>query len=213
MKPLSRLLLLLLFFLITAFSCSAQLAESLLKFPPPPSAVEYDTKAWQEFSSSTARFTILMPGQPVVKDESIETDAGSLKGQMYQLITSVAVYGINYSDLPFIVTDPNFAQKIFDGGLKQVLGMDKNNKLLSEENIDLNGNPGRRFKMETPHINSVINGKMYLVNQRWYMIIITTPKYQDAPKATVEFYESTISKFLDSFRVVDGNPSPDGANR
>jgi hypothetical protein len=208
----SRGLLLLFFSLIAAFPSSAQDAEANLKFPPPPSAVEYDGKAWQELSSSTGAFAVLVPGKTEEKSGSMETQAGLLKIHVFPLLTSIASYVVSYTELPFTVTDPDAGQRMLDGAVKQVVGMDQN-RLISESRISLEGSPGRRFEVEVPHLNCVVNGKSFLAKNRLYTLIITTRKYRAGPRETVEFYESVIGRFLNSFRFVDSNLRPSRTER
>lgn len=186
---------------VASRGCLAQVPEAGLKIPPPASAVERDVKAWLEFTSA-GDFTVLMPGKPEEKSAPMETAAGTMKIYVAPLITEVATYVVAYTELPVAVSDPEAVQRMLDGAVSRVVGMDKN-KLVSESNISLGGVPGRRFEVDVPHIDCAVNGKAYFVDKRLYVLVITTRNYRSSPKGVVTFYESTISKFLDSFRFTE----------
>lgn len=187
---------------IVSWGCSAQAPEANLKIPPPASAVERDVEAWRELTLSAGGFAVLVPGKPEEKSASMETAAGQVKIHVAPVLTEVASYVVAYAEFPAAVSDPEAVQKVLDGAVSRVVGMDRN-KLLSESKISLDGVPGRRFEVDVPHLNCVVNGKAFFGDRRLYTLIITTRKYRAAPKETVTFYESAISKFLDSFRFTD----------
>lgn len=212
MQSPSRLPLLLLFLLSAAVPGPAQDPEANLKIPPPPTAVEYDAKAWREFSPPAGGFAVLLPGRPDRTGASVETEMGLMRWHLFPLLTETATYMVSYAELPFTPADPDAAEKLLDRAVGRAAGMDQN-KLLSASRISLVGRPGRRFEVEVPHLDCVMNGKVYLINNRLYTLAVTTRRYGAAPKETAGFYEAVIGKFLDSFRFVSGNPRPGGARR
>jgi TonB family protein len=67
--------------------------------------------------------------------------------------------------------------------------------------ISLEGHPGRLLK-ERMRDGSIMRVKMFLVGQRLYQVAVTTPREEGAKAETVRFYETTASKFLDSFKLI-----------
>lgn len=190
----------------TAWRCSAQAPEANLKIPPPASAVERDAKAWKELTLSAGGFTVLVPGKPEEKTGSMETAAGPLKIHAAAMVTEMASYAVAYVEFPSVVSEPEAVQRLLDGAVGRIAAVDRN-KLLSQSKISLDGVPGRRFEVDVPHLDCVVNGKAYFVNRGLYMLVVTTRKYQAAPEETAQFYRSVIGKFLDSFRLAGGGKS------
>jgi TonB family protein len=71
---------------------------------------------------------------------------------------------------------------------------------LEQKEITLDGHPGR-FVMQRLPDGLVMRLKIYVVGQRLYQLMITTPPEQGATDDQRRFYETTASKFLDSFTL------------
>ena len=108
---------------------------------PPPPAVEYDPKAWQEFTSAEGRFAVLLPGRPTEAVRSADSPIGKLDIHMCTLRT-FAQYGVTYIEYPKSVEDggrvDDFLAGVRDGGVKGV-----NGTLAEEKEVSLDGHPGR----------------------------------------------------------------------
>jgi hypothetical protein len=86
-------------------------------------------------------------------------------------------------------------EKVFDGtrngSLKGVHGT-----LLSEQNVTLDGYPGRRFR-STGIGNAFLDEEMYFIGQRFYLITITTATKNP---------NKDINKIFASFHFKPKNP-------
>jgi len=207
-NPMARYLLFLIFLIGAANTCLPQQAKSSTDLPS-PAVIERDEKVWQEFLSSSGGFAILMPGKPTERIDYLNTSIGRLKISDYSLKTSTAEYLVRYLDFPdeaaALLKDPKNAQEMFDSGRDNAL-KSYNGKLINEENIFLDGHPGRRFKMEVPG-GIIVHSKLFVVGRRNYQIYIVTTNSSAITVENAKLRERVIARFLDSFRLLGGEGS------
>jgi TonB family protein len=181
---------------LTVFCCAALACATLAFSQTPPPAAEYSEKAWKEFSSLEGRFTVLMPGSPAKESRSVQTHAGRIGLEVFELKTGVASYLITYSDFPRMPEDPQTALKhARDGAVENAKG-----KLLHEKKISLDGHPGLELIIETP--STIIKSAFYAVKQRLYQVVILLPPDRGLPKEIIKFQDSVATKFLGSFKLM-----------
>jgi TonB family protein len=161
-------------------------------------SAEAKPESWQQFVSPEGRFTMLFPGSPSVSEEVVDRLGVRFVVHKTQLRT-FAEYGVIYSDYPKSVTDTTAADVLLDEGAKGGVA-EINAQLLSINPIWLSGYPGRLLKERLPN-GQIMQAKMILAGQRMYQIAITTPREDGADPATVGFYNSIATKFLDSFQL------------
>lgn len=196
MKLYARYFLLLLILL----GCAALSAAQDTKPSPKDvtQAAENNPDSWKVFSSTEGRFSILLPGTP--KEETEEVDTPSGKFEIHKLtLRTFADYGVIYADYPMQINDSATANQILDNGAKGAVA-EVNSELLSMTKISLDGHPGRLLK-ERMRDGSILRAKMLLVGQRLYQVAITTPKEEGVKAEAISFFDSTASKFLDSFKL------------
>lgn len=144
---------------------------------------------WKEFTSEEGRFTVNMPGQPSYNTQPVPTTQGTVTLHTYLIQHGVMAYGVMYNDVGGEVADvQQFLDSRRDGALSTVKGT-----LVSEENITIDGHPGRELKLKTGD-NIQYTGRHYLVNGRFYQVIATAPAGVNA--------DAAIKKFLDSFKLL-----------
>ncbi len=187
----------LLLFLFACAPCVAQTNKPVLS-PPPLPAAEYNAGAWLEFSSSAGRFKVLFPGVPTEKVQRFEAQGASYELHLHQLKT-LAEYSVMYADYPVAVGNASVAKQILDNGAHGA-AESVNAKIISIEEIMIDGHPGRILKERMPN-GSYMRVKMVLVGQRLYQVAITTPNDEDREPDEGEFYRTIAAKFLDSFRL------------
>jgi hypothetical protein len=66
-------------------------------------------------------------------------------------------------------------------------------KLLSQENINLGAYPGRELKLWDEKEGIFLTGRVFIVNQRLYMLLVGSPKNPQV---------SDVRKFFDSFELI-----------
>jgi TonB family protein len=204
LRHLPRHAALLFIFLCSVNYCFAQSGD------PPTPAIEYNERAWKEFSPPAGGFTVLMPGTPDLTTIEVETPVGKLPHARYAVITGTAAYLVSYTDHPYKSEDPEAVKRALDAGRDNVLAQDPgmNVKLLSEREIALEGHAGREWLF---HGNGfVLRARAYFVNGRIYQLVLSAPpnlafkngRPSADPQDRTEFYEMISARFLDSFKLM-----------
>jgi hypothetical protein len=147
---------------------------------------------WQEFSSPAGNFAVMMPGTPVYEKKSQATALGPIDMHMFTMdLRSAGAYIVMYSDYPEAVTKAP-PDSLLDGGRNGALANTKG-KLLGEQNLSLDGFPGREITIEIPG-KGIMKIRMYLVRQRFFQVMaMGTKEKMD--------HEDT-GKYLTSFRLL-----------
>ena len=147
---------------------------------------------WQEFTSAEGSFAIQMPGTPSYEKKNTSTAVGPIDMHLFSLdLAKDAVYIVMYSDYPDVVAQAP-ADKVLDGGRDGALANVKG-KLVGEQNMSLDGFPGREFTIEIPG-KGMMKLRTYLVRQRLYQIMAVGTNARIDSEDTV--------KYLTSFRLL-----------
>jgi len=148
--------------------------------PPVPESASN----WREFSSNAGGFSVSMPGVP---EEEANTSKRGNAVRGLTLSNSSEAYLLIYSDLSETPSNVEI-QKMMDTAIS-MLTQRRNLKLLSQRDISLKGYPGREFDIGRDD-TSIIKGRIYIMQQRIYLLTVVTPK------------PSNAQRFLESFRVL-----------
>lgn len=167
----------------------------LLSDPTNETIVE-EKSSLNNFASLAGNFSIDIPGKP--QAISSVTDIANIKLAAYSFTSVVSnnVYLVVYSDLPKEAIPNNNAEELFKA-IRNSTAIKSNAELLTETNITLGKHAGKFFKLKK-NIGAIINTKIYLVNQRLYLISLTMA---DAQETHPEFEE----KFLNSFQLLESD--------
>jgi hypothetical protein len=148
--------------------------------------VKNQTKSvWQPFTPQQGKFTVLMPGVPE------ETQKAGVSGFEVNRSQDSVIYGVSYIDFPI-------APKDREGGVTEVFvgtktGFEENRHVLvSDRAVELQGHPGREMKF-TRADGVVTHCRVYVVNQRLYLVVARTTREQALAKS--------IEGFLNSFQI------------
>ncbi len=154
-----------------------------------PAVVTYAQKIlerspWQQFSSESGNFTVLMPGKPTQKSE---TDADGSVTNDFTVVNGETVYLVTYADLVKEVTQLK-PTEIFDAVCEGYAA--DGDKLINQREIKLNGYPGRSVELKA---TDGISGKasMYLIKNRLYQLLVISSKVEDE------------KRFFDSFQITE----------
>ena len=115
-----------------------------------------------------------------------------------------AEYSVSYADYLSVI-EGNDRMKLFldsvrDSGVKGI-----NGRLLEEQEITVDGHPGRAYRIEYgKNRNQLLVGRNVVVGQRLYIVATT---YAKKASATGGSYAEWSQRFLDSFKLI--NPSAD----
>src|ERR1044072_5911896 len=151
-----------------------------------------------EYISAAGRFKIRFPGVPQEFEGTHETNVGQIASHFVMLATDVT-YGLNYTDYPMNVEQPELVKRIIDnardGGLANVAREEP--RILSETDISVEGHPGRFLRVELKG-DAILRYKLVLVGNRVYVLTVGTPKRSDAQAE----YEKRATSFFESFKLM-----------
>ena len=139
------------------------------------------------------------PGKPTKKAQKINSGAGKLKMDMYsyeatdQVKDDNLVYLFNYTEYPSSQvnsSDTEALDTFFDNAINGAVGA-VNGKLLSKKNTPIGKYPGREAKIDYLDGVAIITMRLYLVENKMYMLETIAETKKD-PNAS-------ITKFMNSF--------------
>lgn len=151
--------------------------------------INYDFKP---FISNEGGFSVLMPGAPNQKKQSVITTAGLLDLYLFtvELENDTTAYLATYVDYPENVVKTSNSDEVLsnvrDGQLDSQKG-----RLLSERFVAIGQYPGRELEIETA--SNYVRGRIYLVGTRLYQVLAVYPL--DQRPADIS------RRFLDSFKL------------
>ena len=154
---------------------------------------------WVEFSSMEGGFRVWMPGkpfeEPIPKETQEKLQKAGMSMQMFILATPKSFgYTVFYSDIEGDFSEPKAKEEFLDGVRSgQVNGGGEGSRLVSEKAIWLDGHPGREFVTRTPTL--IIRARAYMVGNRCYQIVFTTP-------LNVQDKKNDCDTFFDSFKLI-----------
>jgi hypothetical protein len=153
------------------------------------------------FLLETDKYRITFPGKPVDQVQPVQSELGELKLyiHIYEVPNDIDdgnhTFGMIESAYPADVISSDkkelldkFFRGAVDGSAKNI-----NGRLLTESRIQLNGYPGRQFKVDYQDGLAIVTMRCYLVKNVLYMLqVISEGKRDDNP---------ANKKFLDSFML------------
>jgi hypothetical protein len=110
--------------------------------------------------------------------------------KMYLSIHEIDVYLVSYADFKNDVTQIP-SSELLDFALQGMLEDGK--KLLSQQNINLGAYPGKEIQMWDEKAGMTMTGRIFIVNQRMYMLLVGSDKNPQV---------SDVRKFFDSFQLM-----------
>ncbi len=156
----------------------------------------------RELKSAAGRFMVMAPTPLEEMVRPIESQGDRIELHLFSGQLGDTGYFVSYCDYPQGLIQPDKIEKMLeasrDGSVANVGG-----RLIREGKITLMGNPGLEEVIETggqagPETRW-LKGRLYIVGNRLYQIMVVTPKDQKSrPEAEA---------FLQSFKLLDG-PAP-----
>lgn len=158
---------------------------------------------WHLFKSEQYGYKIKFPKEPTEKTQLVNSEIGELKMNILIYDTSKVgkddnlIYMVNYTEYPDTLISSekteildDFFRNSIDGAVKNVRG-----ELLSEKIIQIGKYPGRDIKIDFRDGMAFIRMKIYLVNNKMYLLQTITQNKRD--------FNKSITKFMDSFELLD----------
>jgi hypothetical protein len=174
-----------------SFSVSGQEHSRPPRVPPSstpaPSNTVADNSGWTKFTNEEGRFSVLMPGVPTTKSDTVQSEHGPYTTHLF-ILRGETVFLIGYVDY-----DPNF-----NFNKQSELAMNRDNfvkglnaRLVTTRPLTLNGYQAIEFIAETPQ--RIFKSRVYMVGRRPYQIVIGSPKGVDDT--------ANMNRFFNSFQV------------
>jgi hypothetical protein len=146
----------------------------------------------EEFSSEVGQFTIATPAPFEETQQSVETPVGPVEIYTYTAETDESAYVVAFSDYPSQMIEESEPEMLLnssrDGAIDNLGGT-----LIQEEIIDIEGHPGRSLVISadtTTDEATIINSRIYLVDNRLYQILVVSPEEHETKAVTKSFLES-----------------------
>jgi hypothetical protein len=145
---------------------------------------------WAEFTSKEGRFKVQMPGTPRQKSEF----AAGVDLRMFVVEQTGGAYVVAYADLPILERETAQQTQIRLDGARDGCIRNVNGSLTNETRITLEGKfPGRDIKANLPEKKGLMRNKIFVVNQRFYQVlVIGPPEWTNSAEA---------KKFMESFAL------------
>jgi len=154
------------------------------------------------FLLETDKYRITFPGKPVEQVQPVQSELGELKmyihiyevpndiddgNHTFGMIESAYLADVISSDKKELLD--KFFRGAVDGSAKNI-----NGRLLTESRIQLNGYPGRQFKVDYQDGLAVVTMRCYLVKNVLYMLQVISEGKRDDNPANKKFLDSFILK-------------------
>jgi hypothetical protein len=147
---------------------------------------------WQSFDSDVGRFSVEFPGEPEEQSQSISTAVGSIETWTLMVEEQGAGFSVSFADYPQEIIAASETALMLDGArdgaVANISGI-----LLEENEISLDGHPGREIEVEVKEEDVVVRARFYLVENRLYVI--------QAISETSKVSEDDFVRFLNSFVI------------
>ena len=141
---------------------------------------------WIEFSPKDSGFSIMVPAQPTQRMFAHSTADEKATSPLYEVKQGDVKYVISYMTHHFseAVNDRNhFLDMAAEAGITQAGGT-----LTSSRSIVLGGYPGR--EVEGRIQENIYRSRVYLVDQRVYLLIVLMPATATSSEAAAKFFKS-----------------------
>ena len=167
----------------------------------------------RELKSEAGRFSVMTPTPLEEMVQSLETQGDKIELHIFSGQRGDTGYFVSYWDYPPGLVHPDRLEEMLDasrdGSVAKVSG-----RLIREGKLTLMGNPGRELVIETggqtgPEMRR-LQGRLFIVGNRMYQIMVVTPKDQKSRPEPEAFLQSL--KLLDGQALV-GRASPPAEKR
>lgn len=161
------------------------MASSAPSFPattvpsPAIAAVESQEADWTEVSPPGKGFSVLMPSKPAFDKQYMELPFGRMPVSIYSLELDTVTYMVGIITYPKEITRSSDPVGMLTGALGGAI-KNVNGRLVHEQEITLNGNPGREVMAEgagdgsnNAHlpVGSLMQARLYVVDNQLYQVI------------------------------------------
>lgn len=187
-------------FLILAFlGCTSVFAQQMDSIPPELQR-QWDRK-WTTYTSVDGAFRVRVPGQMQEKADTVSTRIGDLVYHtcFYQDQTQYAenfLYMVSYVDYPpgtVHADSTDLLEEFFQATIDEA-SFSIDGEVLYQSPIELDGHPGRIWRIDYRNRQGVIKNKAFLRENRFYSVQVLTYKELSL--------NMSMDRFLDSFQLL-----------
>ncbi len=154
-------------------------------------------QTWAEYKPEGAGYSVEMPGEWTLTQQTVSSKAGPLTVRTATVDLGSRVYMTMYNEYPAALIEGKPVSPILDGArdgaVKNVHGT-----LRSEQRILVSNYPGREITVDTPD-GEVLIDKFFLMSNKLIQAMVGGGHGVETEPAT--------TKFLESLRVVQGEPT------
>ena len=148
-------------------------------------------KKFEPYHSDQGQFSVLFPGKPTKKLQSVSTPVGEIDLWMFSAGSKKSGFAVGYGDYPQKIINESDPAKLLDGtrdgAVSNVLG-----SLVNETELDFHGYPARELEIEVPQ-KATVRARLILIDNRLYQVMVVSQ--------SARILDRKGSEFLDSFRV------------
>jgi hypothetical protein len=141
---------------------------------------------WVVFSPKGSGFSVRLPSKPTERPLPQGAEAGRAFSPLYELTSGDFKYVITYKDFPFSVEGAQ-RDKLLDMGAEAGI-TSAGGKVVSNKPISLADHPGREVRGEMKGF--LYQSRVYLVEQRLYLLIVWLPAAKTGSENVANFFES-----------------------
>ena len=149
----------------------------------------------RDFSSDDWHFSILFPGAPQARDQTVNEHKGMVTVHTVQYNRHGYLYEVSFADHGGSAQprrQKELQQGRGDRNLAQSLAKLLQSREVKSSTISLNGSPGRESRLERPD-GAIFLCRIYMVGTWEYVVLVGGPK--------TDFPEDRAQRFFDSFKV------------
>ena len=147
---------------------------------------------WKRFLSSEGKFSILLPGVPEERTQTMHSSKGEMEGHVFNVKANIQdLYGLTYADIPPNIDLGNLSD-YFDR--VQTMEAGEKGRIVFQQDLKLGDFPGREFEFVAGgKANYSGRIRIFLANRRLYVlpVIFLTAKPHPADR-TIFFNSFTI---------------------
>jgi len=147
-------------------------------------------RQWAEYTPSDGSFVALFPVTPTKATKTVNTAIGPMDITIYAASELSLAYSVAVVDYPADHVQQVGAAGLLDSARDGAVA-NTQGTLLSEEILNIRGNPGRELKVSAAGGKGTARCKLVLVGNRLFQVIVAGPSDKS--------YAPEVRRFLDSF--------------
>lgn len=149
-----------------------------------------------EFINEEGNFSVMSPFSLEESSQTVDTAAGPIEIHFFMADDGNSAFMVGYSDYPAEIVDINDPNDMLDGAAEGATA-NINGTLVSQNNITLDGYPGRELALEGTfdNFNASAKARIYLVGNRLYQVLVISSE----GNITTE----DMDAFLQSFKLLE----------